>query len=189
MDQPSTQQPGMKLYTSPRAPNPRRVLMFLAEKGLSGIEQVAVDLNAGEHRAEAFRAKSPLAKVPALQLQDGRVLTETRAICTYLEGLAPEPDLMGRKVYFHVRSHGYEYAADMFGNRGEALDVKPGGAGAVGGNGAAGPGWPPRRIATRPARPRRGTRTARRCSTRPRRGASPIPPSTSRARRPCSTSA
>lgn len=86
----------MKLYVSPRAPNPRRVLMFLAEKGLSGIEQVAVDLNAGEHRAEAFRAKSPLAKVPALQLPDGRVLTETRAICTYLEGLAPEPDLMGR---------------------------------------------------------------------------------------------
>ena len=86
----------MKLYTSPRAPNPRRVAMFMAEKGLAGIEQVGVDLNAGEHRGDAFRAKSPLSKVPALELDDGRVLTETRAICTYLEGLAPEPNLMGR---------------------------------------------------------------------------------------------
>lgn len=86
----------MKLFVSPRAPNPRRVLMFLAEKGLSGIEFVNVDLNAGEHRGAAFRARSPLAKVPALELDDGRVLTETRAICTYLEGLQPEPNLMGR---------------------------------------------------------------------------------------------
>ena len=85
----------MKLYLSARAPNPRRVTMFMAEKGLTGIEQVLLDLNAGEHRAEAFRAKSPLAKVPALELDDGRVLTETRAICTYLEGIAPEPNLMG----------------------------------------------------------------------------------------------
>lgn len=85
----------MKLFVAPRAPNPRRVTMFLAEKGLTTLELVNVDLNAGEHRAEAFRAKSPLAKVPALELSDGRVLTETRAICTYLEGLAPEPNLMG----------------------------------------------------------------------------------------------
>jgi glutathione S-transferase len=85
----------MKLYIAPRAPNPRRVQMFMAEKGITGIEQVHVDLNAGEHRCEAFLAKSPLAKVPALELDDGRVLTETRAICTYLEGLHPEPNLMG----------------------------------------------------------------------------------------------
>ena len=86
----------MKLYIAPRAPNPRRVTMFMAEKGITGIEQIPVDLNAGEHRSEAFRAKSPLATVPALELDDGRVLTETRAICTYLEGLTPEPNLMGR---------------------------------------------------------------------------------------------
>lgn len=85
----------MKLYVAPRAPNPRRVQMFMAEKGITGIEQVNVDLNAGEHRSDAFLAKSPLAKVPALELDDGRVLTETRAICTYLEGLHPEPNLMG----------------------------------------------------------------------------------------------
>lgn len=85
----------MKLYSSARAPSPRRVLMFLVEKGITGIEIVEVDLNAQEHRAESFRAKSPLAKVPALELDDGRVLTETRAICTWIEGRYPEPNLMG----------------------------------------------------------------------------------------------
>jgi glutathione S-transferase len=69
--------------------------MFMAEKGISGIPLIAVDLNQGEHYGAAFRTKSPLAKVPALELDDGRVLTETRAICTYLEGLHPDNNLMG----------------------------------------------------------------------------------------------
>jgi len=69
--------------------------MFMAEKNITGIELVTLDLNAQEHKTEAYRAKSPLAKVPALELDDGRVLTETRAICTLLEGLYPEPNLMG----------------------------------------------------------------------------------------------
>ncbi|MCY1527825.1 Glutathione S-transferase GST-6.0 [compost metagenome] len=86
----------MKLYVAPRAPNPRRVLMFLVEKAINGLELVNVDLNALEHQSEHYRAKSPLARVPALELDDGRVLTETRAICTYMEGLHPEPNLMGR---------------------------------------------------------------------------------------------
>ena len=85
----------MKLFVAARAPNPRRVLMFMAEKGLSQITQEVVDLGAGQHWSDAFRQKSPLAKVPVLELDDGRVLGETRAICTYLEGLAPEPNLMG----------------------------------------------------------------------------------------------
>ena len=84
----------MQLYVSPRAPNPRRVLMFLAEKGVQ-LPQVNVDLNAQEHKSAAFRAKSPLARSPALEFDDGRVLTETRAICTFIEGLHPEPNLMG----------------------------------------------------------------------------------------------
>jgi len=71
------------------------VMMFMVEKNITGIGLVNVDLNAQEHKGEAYRAKSPLAKVPALELDDGRVLTETRAICTYLEGLYPEPNLMG----------------------------------------------------------------------------------------------
>ncbi|MFW2354141.1 glutathione S-transferase family protein [Hydrogenophaga sp.] len=86
----------MKLYVSQRAPNPRRVQMFMAEKGIEGIEQVVLDLNAQEHKQAAYLSKSPLARVPALELDDGRVLTETRAICTWLEGLHPEPNLMGR---------------------------------------------------------------------------------------------
>ena len=85
----------MLLYTSLRAPNPRRVNMFLAEKGIDNLERVHLDLNAGEHRQPDYLAKSPLAKVPALELDDGRVITETRAICTLLEGRYPEPNLMG----------------------------------------------------------------------------------------------
>jgi len=85
----------MKLYVAPRAPNPRRVTMFMAEKGLTAVELVNVDLGKNEHKEKAFLAKSSLAKVPALELDDGRVLTETRAICTYLEGLIPDPNLMG----------------------------------------------------------------------------------------------
>lgn len=54
----------MKLYVSPRAPNPRRVQMFIAEKGIRGIEEVVVDLVGGEHRSSDHRARSPLAKVP-----------------------------------------------------------------------------------------------------------------------------
>ncbi|MFK3737069.1 glutathione S-transferase family protein [Massilia sp. TN1-12] len=85
----------MKLYSATRAPNPRRVLMFMAEKGIRDIEVVPVDLAGGEHRGAAFMAKNPLAQVPALELDDGRVLAETRAICTYLEGRHPAPNLMG----------------------------------------------------------------------------------------------
>jgi glutathione S-transferase len=85
----------MKLYVSQRAPNPRRVQMFIAEKGIAGIEQVMVDLNAHEHRAPGFLAKSALARIPVLELDDGRTLSETRAICTYLEGLHAQPNLMG----------------------------------------------------------------------------------------------
>ncbi len=85
----------MRLYTSPRAPNPRRVAMFMAAKGIDDIELVDVDLNAGAHRTAEFTALNPMARIPVLVLDDGRALSETRAICTYLEGLYPEPNLMG----------------------------------------------------------------------------------------------
>jgi glutathione S-transferase len=85
----------MKLYTSSRAPNPRRVLMFIAEKHIAGIETVQVDLGQGAHRAAGFLEKNPLGQVPVLELDDGRMLAETRAICTYLEGLYPAANLMG----------------------------------------------------------------------------------------------
>jgi glutathione S-transferase len=85
----------VKLYTSQRAPNPRRVLMFMAEKNIAGIELVQVDLLKDEHRSAAFMALNPMAQVPVLELDDGRALSETRAICTYLEGRYPAPNLMG----------------------------------------------------------------------------------------------
>lgn len=89
----------MKLYTAPYAPNPRRVTMFAAEKGLDALEVVQIDLMQGAHREAAFREKSPLSQVPVLELDDGRTLTESRAICTYLEALHPEPNLLGADAF------------------------------------------------------------------------------------------
>ena len=86
----------MKLYVSERAPNPRRVQMFIAEKGLPGITEVLVDINAHEHKTHPVLSRSPQARIPVLELDDGRVISESRAICSYLEGLQPEPNLMGR---------------------------------------------------------------------------------------------
>ena len=86
----------MKLYVAPRAPNPRRVTMFMMEKGIQGIELVNVDLNTQQHKSAEFLAKSALSKLPTLELDDGRFLSESRAICTWLEGRYPEPNLMGR---------------------------------------------------------------------------------------------
>lgn len=92
----------MKLWVSPRAPSPRRVLMFIAEKGITGIDFATVEIGRNEHQGEDYRAKSPLAKVPVLELDDGRVLGETRAICSYLEGLHPQPNLMGEGYDEHA---------------------------------------------------------------------------------------
>lgn len=80
----------MKLYDTARAPNPRRVRMYLAEKGIS-VPLVPVDLGRMEHRAPAFAAINPLQHTPALELDDGTVLTESIAICRYFEELRPEP--------------------------------------------------------------------------------------------------
>jgi glutathione S-transferase len=86
---------GMLLYDTPGAPNPKRVRFFIAEKGLR-IPTRAVDLIGLEHRDAAFASLSPLQTVPALALDDGAVLTESVAICRYLEWLHPEPPLFGR---------------------------------------------------------------------------------------------
>jgi glutathione S-transferase len=89
----------MKLYIAPYAPNPRRVMMFLAEKGVSDIEIVTLNLQEGEHRTDDFKKKSPLSQIPTLELDDGRTLTESRAICSYIEALHPDPNLMGRDAF------------------------------------------------------------------------------------------
>lgn len=89
----------MKLYDSRRAPNPRRVRWFMAEKGpdaFADVEIVNVDILTGEHRRPEYRDRAGLAHVPALELDDGTLLTESVAICRYLEALRPEPNLFGR---------------------------------------------------------------------------------------------
>lgn len=85
----------MKLYDSTRAPNPRRVRVFLAEKGIE-VPLVPVDLFKHEHRSEAFTRLNPRRQIPTLELDDGTVICETMAICRYFEALQPEPNLFGR---------------------------------------------------------------------------------------------
>ncbi len=103
----------MKLYSAPYAPNPRRVAMFIAEKGIAGIEMVQMNLVEGEHREPAFRAKSPLAQVPTLELDDGRTLTESRAICLYLEALHPEPNLLGVDAFERASIEMWDRRAEL----------------------------------------------------------------------------
>jgi glutathione S-transferase len=84
----------MKLYDGGRAPNPRRVRIYLAEKDIT-VPLVSVDLGAMEHTSEAFTAINPLRQVPALVLDDGTIITESIAICRCFEALHPEPPMFG----------------------------------------------------------------------------------------------
>jgi glutathione S-transferase len=84
----------MKLYDTRVAPNPRRVRIFLAEKGVS-VPMVEVDLGKMEHKTPDYVAVNPLQRTPALVLDDGTVISESIAICRYFEELHPEPPLFG----------------------------------------------------------------------------------------------
>jgi len=84
----------MKLYDGGRAPNPRRVRVYLAEKGVE-VPLVPVDMGAMGHRAPEIAALNPLQRLPLLVLDDGTVITETIAICRYFEELHPSPPLFG----------------------------------------------------------------------------------------------
>jgi glutathione S-transferase len=86
----------MKLYDTPLAPNPRRVRWFMAEKGIDDVEVVTLNLMEGQHKTPEYLAKAGLANVPALELDDGTTITESIAICRYLESVYPEPNLFGR---------------------------------------------------------------------------------------------
>ena len=85
----------MKLYDSAMAPNPRRVRIFLAEKGVI-VPTVQVDIAKAENRQPPYLAKNPLGGVPILELDDGTVIAESVAICRYFEEVQPEPPLFGR---------------------------------------------------------------------------------------------
>lgn len=85
----------MLLYDSANpAPNPRRVRIFLAEKGVR-VPVAQVSIPSGEHRGEAYLKVNPLGQTPSLALDDGTVLTESVSICRYFEALHPEPPLFG----------------------------------------------------------------------------------------------
>jgi len=104
----------MKLYDGGRAPNPRRVKVFLAEKGIT-VPTEQVDLGKLAHKSPAYTAINPLQRVPALELDDGTIISESIAICRYFEALHPEPPLFGtgpqeaavvemweRRIEFHL---------------------------------------------------------------------------------------
>ena len=84
----------MKLYDSRTAPNPRRVRIFLAEKGIS-VPVEEVDIVSAQNRSAEFRAKNVMGTLPVLELDDGTTIAESVAICRYFEELQPEPPLMG----------------------------------------------------------------------------------------------
>jgi glutathione S-transferase len=88
----------MLLYSDPRAPNPRRVRIFLAEKAVA-YDTIDVSIAASQHLQPEFRKKNPLALLPVLELADGRVLRESMAICRFLEETYPEPNLFGADVW------------------------------------------------------------------------------------------
>ncbi len=85
----------MKIYDFALAPNPRRLRIFVAEKGLKiPVEQV--DIFTGQNRTPEMLAKNPAGGLPVMELDDGSHLAESVAICRYLESLHPEPNLMGK---------------------------------------------------------------------------------------------
>jgi glutathione S-transferase len=84
----------MKLYDAAWAPSPRRVRIYLAEKGIE-VERVPIDLRADEQLSDGYLKINPRGAVPALELDSGEVITESTAICRYFEAQHPEPSLFG----------------------------------------------------------------------------------------------
>ena len=88
----------MKLYDFPQAPNPRRVKIFAEEKQIA-LELVNCDMASREHKSPEFLKKNPSGKIPVLELEDGRCISESIPICRYLESLEPEPNLFGEDAF------------------------------------------------------------------------------------------
>ena len=114
----------MKLYDFKMAPNPRRVRIFLAEKGID-IEMPQVDIPSGENLRPEFRAINPRSLLPTLVLDDGTVIDESVAICRYFEEGQPEPNLMGadakskaviESAQLHMEWDGLASVAEAFRN-------------------------------------------------------------------------
>ena len=86
----------MKIYSNPVAPSPKKVLIFIAEKGIENIEVEDLDIGKMEHKTPQNKKIAPNSRIPALVLDDGQVILETTAICRFLECLYPEPNMFGK---------------------------------------------------------------------------------------------
>ena len=104
--------PGFKLYDGGRAPNPRRVRVFLAEKGIT-VPLVPVDMEKLGHRSEEISSRNPMRRLPVLELDDGRVLSESIAICRYFEALCPEPALFGHDAFEQAEIEMWQRRVEM----------------------------------------------------------------------------
>lgn len=104
----------MKFYDCATAPSPRRVRIFLAEKGVT-LPTVQVDLRGGEQLSPEFRKINPFCTVPVLALDDGTVISEAIACCRYLEERFPEPPLMGRTAEEKAVVAMWEHRAEIDG--------------------------------------------------------------------------
>lgn len=102
----------MLLYHDLRAPNPRRVRVFLAEKGVA-YDTIEVSIAAAAHQTEEFRKKNPLSLLPVLELADGRVLRESMAICRFVEEQYPEPNLFGADVWERAQIEQWNRHAEL----------------------------------------------------------------------------
>ena len=85
----------MKLYSSEVAPSPRKVIIFIAEKGIENIEVKNLDIGKMEHKTPEYKKIAPNSRIPALELENGQIILETTAICRYLEYIHPSPNLFG----------------------------------------------------------------------------------------------
>ena len=102
----------MLLYHDPRAPNPRRVRIFLAEKNVA-YDTIEVSIAASANKTPEFRKKNPIALLPVLEFPDGRVLRESMAICRYIEEQFPAPNLFGSDAWERAQVEQWSRHAEL----------------------------------------------------------------------------
>ena len=122
----------MKLYTFEKAPNPRRLALFMQYKGID-IATQTINIGEREQFAQSYKAINPNCTVPSLQLDDGTVLTDVISVCLYLESLYPGKPLMGSTPLEQAQIVGWDHkifvegltaVAEMLRNRGEFFQGK-----------------------------------------------------------------
>lgn len=102
----------MLLYHDPRAPNPRRVRIFLAEKSVA-YDTIEVLIATDQHLSVDYRRKHPLSLLPVLELEDGRIIRESMAICRYIEEIHPEPNLFGADAWERAQVEQWNRHAEL----------------------------------------------------------------------------